>query len=263
MSILSCVLLAMLGAVMGSFVMCQAWRLRYEELGREKLGNRSVCLSCKKQLKWYDNIPIISWLVLRGRCRHCHKKIGTSEIFAELASMFIFLHIGALFYRNVPVMNMSHWFVLVLLLILSCFLVFLGIYDGKWGELPDFALWCSVVLAIAIFGIMYYDHAAFAVNVLCSVLILGGTYLLLYLVSFGRWVGNGDWILGSICGLVLCDPWLAFIALFFANFFGSVVSYPILKRQKNKKVFFGPFLVAGFFVALFLMNFWDRLLIGL
>lgn len=89
-----------LGAIFGSFACCQAWRIHEKSNDGKKLGSRSVCMHCKKKLSWYDNIPIISWLVLRGRCRFCHEKIGKAEILSELGLAIIFLAITILYTFN-------------------------------------------------------------------------------------------------------------------------------------------------------------------
>ena len=86
--VLECVILAMmfiLGAVFGSFACCQAWRWHYKVHSKKDLGQWSVCLHCHKRIKWYDNIPIISWLVLRGKCRNCGKKIGVGDFLSEVS----------------------------------------------------------------------------------------------------------------------------------------------------------------------------------
>ena len=85
---------------------------------------------------------------------------------------------------------------------------------------------------------------------LVSVAILGGLYLILYLVSRGRWVGDGDWLLGISLGLALASPWLALITLFLANVLACIIMLPAALFKKRKKIYFAPFLVAGFILTL-------------
>ena len=94
MKILLLCLMFVLGAAMGSFLTCQARRLRLRETSHRKLGRRSVCLYCQHQLKWYENIPILSWLWLRGRCRKCGRRIGLAEFLAEVLMGLGFLLSG-------------------------------------------------------------------------------------------------------------------------------------------------------------------------
>lgn len=102
MSVVFLILLFVLGACFGSFLCCTARRLRLKEQGKKPLGSRSVCLHCKHQLTWYDNLPLISWLALKGRCRHCRAKIGPAEFLSELFSALTFLLLGLSFLPILP-----------------------------------------------------------------------------------------------------------------------------------------------------------------
>lgn len=68
-------------------------------------------------------------------------------------------------------------------------------------------------------------------------------------------MGDGDWILGAALGVALADPWLALIALFIANVLACLVMAPVIKRRKNKKIYFGPFMVAAFIITLTFADF--------
>ena len=93
-----------LGAVLGSFVCCQAWRIRYKTEGKKELGKRSVCLKCGRKLRWYENIPIISYILQRGKCRGCGEKIGKAEIVSEIIGA-VFLGILGYKYARGGYMN--------------------------------------------------------------------------------------------------------------------------------------------------------------
>ena len=88
-----------LGAIFGSFACCQAWRI-HERLNQRSLGARSICLNCHHRLAWYDNLPIFSWLALRGRCRYCRHPIGFAEILSEFGLGFTFVLIAHHFLFN-------------------------------------------------------------------------------------------------------------------------------------------------------------------
>ena len=90
--------------------------------------------------------------------------------------------------------------------------------------------------------------------------ILGGLYLVLYLVSKGKWVGDGDWLLALAIGLVLGSPWLAVVALFLANFSATVIMYPSIKKKDSHRFHFGPFLVFAFVVTFALANILESML---
>lgn len=261
MQILFYILLFILGSCFGSFLCCQARRLHLKSVRKgKKLGTRSVCLQCNYQLKWYDNIPIFSWLFLRGKCRKCGKKIGLAEFLSELDLGLAFLALGTTI--NPTAANILQWSIFITTLILTTSLGFLAIYDGIYGELPTIYLAISIICAIIVLCLkewLILSNSSFAPEIifkpLASVAILGGVYLILYLISKGKWVGDGDWILGTALGIALADPWLALIALFVANVLACLVMAPVIKRRKNKKIYFGPFMVAAFIITLTFADF--------
>lgn len=256
-------LMFVMGAVMGSFLSCQAWRLKYKDQGKKSLGKRSVCLKCARQIKWYDNIPIVSWLILRGKCRYCKKPIGASEILIEVLFGLAFLGISTSI--NIVTAGALEWAIFAMTLVLCLSIGFLAIYDGRWRELPlavlIFSVICAIVIAIlkqwSLFAVSGFSWGQIG-NLTGAVLLLGGTYLVLYLLSKGQWVGDGDWILSVALGLALGDTWLALILLFLANFIGSVVMLP----RRQKKIAFGPFLVIAFVLVLTFAGFLSGLLSG-
>ncbi|MBR3252786.1 prepilin peptidase [Candidatus Saccharibacteria bacterium] len=289
MQILFLILMFVLGAIFGSFLCCQVRRLRLrekhrrvtalegaprelqrvgEEKGRQdpsgKSPKRSICLHCHKQLKWYDNIPIISWLALRGKCRSCHKKIGHAEIISELSLAFTFLALGTYFLcsnssiysdllSDFPIISPINWAIFIILLMFTLSLAFLAIYDGLYGELPTISLIISAVFAITLVILSAWPD--FTPMPIFSALLFGGIYLILYLVSKGKWVGDGDWILAAIIGLALGHPWLAAVALVVANLTACLIMYPIAKKSKNHQIYFGPFLVLSFVITYIFSDF--------
>mgnify|MGYP003289337270 CR=1 FL=1 len=252
------VFLFVIGAILGSFLCCQVRRLHLRETksskSRQTLGNRSVCLSCKYQLKWYDNLPIISWLILKGKCRQCGKKIGLTEILSELGVGLALLIIGTTI--NPLTATPLAWATFLVLVILTLTLSFLAIYDGAYGELPSSCLTISIICAIILLILKTWTSFSFEtfsfkilLDPLFAVLILAGLYLVLYFVSKGRWVGDGDWLLALALALALGHPWLALVTLFLSNFLACLIMLPLLKGKHRRKIYFGPFLVAAFIIT--------------
>lgn len=261
MSIIFLIMLFVIGSCLGSFLCCQARRMKYKsecktKIAKKKqsLGSRSICLNCHCQLRWYDNVPIISWLLLRGKCRRCRHRIGYAEILSELGLGLSFLGLGTTFNINAPsALDCVGFFIL---LVFMCLVGFLAIYDGLYGELPTVCLILAIVVAVIYLAIQEIIMVAtlpfsamLVLNPLISVLILGGLYLFLYLVSKGRWVGDGDWLLGTAIALVLFYPWLSINALFVANLSACLVMLPLLKKRQTHQIHLGPFLVIGFVVV--------------
>lgn len=241
------------GTAMGSFLMCQAWRLKYRT-HCQSLGQRSICLACRYQLQWFDNLPLISWLCLKGKCRKCGAKIGIAEILTEILLGLIFLGLSTTI--NINTATPLTWVLFGLEIIFTLLISFLAIYDGKWGELPEtiltFSTICAIILSILKQWNLFSNFSFLGLmNIIGSVLILGGTYWLLYVFSKGKWVGNGDFILGISLGLAIGDTWLALIILFIANLLGFIIMAP----TKQHKVHLGPFLVIAFFIVSFFPDF--------
>ena len=266
MQVVFLVLLFVVGACCGSFLCCQARRLHIKSKGKnKKLGSRSVCLSCNYQLKWYDNIPIFSWLFLHGKCRKCGKKIGLAELLSEIGIGIAFLALGTT--MDLSTASALEWSIFVATLFLTLNLGFLAIYDGLYGELPTICLTISIICAIIVLCLKEWlalSISSFSPEIilkpLASVAILGGLYLILYLISKGKWVGDGDWLLGTAIGLALADPWLALIALFLANSIACLIMIPSAKKNKHLKIHFGPFMVVAFVITLTFAKFFYSLI---
>lgn len=269
------ILLGVLGAMLGSFAGAQVWRLRARQLvDDKKLGNkvdkaeykrllpltkssllkdRSIDLDTGKVLPWYDLIPVVSWLLLRGKSRYSGKPIGYFEFVIEVGLAIFF--VGSFIFWPQPldsiisVAQFSIWLIAGLILAVQFAL------DFKWKF-----LWSSLSYAVIGLGLIYVvlavvgsaDRLAAAYSAVGSVLILGGLYYALYAISRERWVGLGDVFLGIGLGLLLADWRLALIALFMANLIGCIVVIPgmIMKKiGRHQQVPFGPFFILGAIVA--------------
>lgn len=258
MQILFLVFMFVIGAIFGSFLCCQVERLELKTKNKKIKNQFSICLHCHKKLKWYDNIPILSWLMLKGKCRYCHKPIGIAEFLSEILSGLSLLAIATTL--NVETSTPFKWAIFIATVIFTLSLIFLAIYDGLYGALPTWALTFSIICAIIIVILRtgdsflvagFFDENAkqIILQSLLSGALFGGIYLILYLASKGRWVGDGDWLLALAIGLALGSPWLSMIALFASNLSACLVMLPFLKKQKNHQIYFGPFLVFAFIIV--------------
>jgi len=269
------IILGIIGSCMGSFVGASLWRLRARELNQERLAghhysrteykklaklsnkkmleDRSVCLSCSGNLKWFDMIPVISWVVLRGKCRHCQAKIGMMEVLLEIGLLLFF--VGSYFFWPSGLDNGLEIARFILWLISGTGLALLLAYDFKWMLLPD-----SVSIGVIVIGLVNTilmvlsssNPAGVIFSTFGALLILSGLYYLLYIISRGKWVGFGDVKLGIGLALILSDWELAFIALFTANLIGSLIVVPLMalgKIKRDSRVPLGPLLIVGTFIA--------------
>jgi leader peptidase (prepilin peptidase)/N-methyltransferase len=267
--------LVLFGLVFGSFAGASVWRLRARQLVADKKAgehvdrteykqlkklmkvsfsnDRSRCLHCGYELKWYDLVPLVSWIALRGKCRECRKPIGIMEPLIEVGTALFFVLSYALwpFALDMPL----HIAAFVTWLIAGVGLAILFAYDAKWFLLPDGINFTVIGLGAVSAALMVAssaDPGNAALNVLGSVAILSGLYFVLYIVSQGRWIGFGDIKLGLGLGLLLGDWQLAFIGLFLANLIGCLFVIPLMatgKLTRTSRVPFGPLLIIGAVIA--------------
>jgi prepilin signal peptidase PulO-like enzyme (type II secretory pathway) len=267
--------LVLVGLCMGSFAGASIWRLRARQLVQDKengekvnqkeykrlhkltetsmLNDHSVCLSCGYKLKWYDMIPLLSWLYLGGKCRKCRQPIGYLEPLIEIG-VAVFFVISYAFWPY-PLHSGLEITRLILWLIAGVVLAILFAYDKIWSLLPDKLNYTVIGIGAicAIFVIIgSQDKLNTLLSIIGSMIILSGIYWAIYKVSRGAWIGFGDVKLGLGLALLLADWRLAFIALFAANLIGSLIVIPAMAMKKltrNSHVPFGPLLIIGFLIA--------------
>lgn len=267
--------LVLIGACLGSFAGATVWRLRAQQLmqdkknkepydhqeyqrlkkltGKKTAQDRSQCLECGYQLKWYDLIPVVSWVTLRGKCRACKHSIGWFEPLIEISMVAYFVLSYALWPGGVESgLQIAHF---VLWLAAGVAMAILFAYDAKWFLLPDIATLALAIIGLGIVGVSAaetQDIGGTVLTAVASVGVLGGLYSVLYAVSKGRWVGFGDVKLGAALGLILVDWQLAAVALFLANFIGCLIVIPLLlakKVERTSHIPFGPMLIGGAILA--------------
>lgn len=288
----ACLIFGILGAIIGSFSVAQVWRLRAAELsfaeksgekinekewrrlknlvGKKAKDDRSHCLNCEYQLRWFDLVPVFSWLSLGGKCRNCRKPIGWLEFIAEISTALIFVvvfvSLGVDFSNDTSPIQVFR--ILSLFAALSC-LVILFVYDAKWSLLPVKIMWIFNFLAL-IFWVVSVSSGGFSIeefsNLAISFLIFPAIYFLLSAVSRGAWVGDGDWILAI--GLVLLlpnSPVFSILMMFLSNIIGifMIVLSAFLGKKKISKgaqIPFGPAMIAACLVLLIFQGFFQQVI---
>jgi leader peptidase (prepilin peptidase) / N-methyltransferase len=232
------------GLIVGSFLNCVIYRLEKEE---SFLFGRSYCPRCKKILKAIDLIPVLSFLFLRGNCRYCKKKISWQYPLVELGNAFLFVLFFQHFNFFLPGFN---FLAFIFYLAISCFLVVIFVYDLKHFLIPDKIIFPAIGLAL-IYNLFNFNNLLF--NFLPSALAGFLFFLIIYLVSQGRWLGFGDVKLVFLLGLFLGFPNIL-VGLFLSFTIGAIIGIGlIILKSKNLKseVPFAPFLVVGSFIAFF------------
>ena len=237
---------ALLGLAVGSFLNVVIWRVpRHESV----VSPPSHCPGCDAEIAPRDNIPVLSWLLLRGRCRRCGVRISARYPLVEAGTGVLWAMLALRF---------DDTWALPAYLVLAAGLVALSLIDLDTFLLPNRIVYPLTVVVVALFGVAAIvgdDSAAFV-----RALIGGGAtfavFLGLHLVS-PRGMGFGDVKLSFVLGVAL--GWVSgptvFLGMFLAFLLGSVVGILLIVtkvRSRRDHVPFGPFLAAGTMLALLL-----------
>jgi len=276
-------LLGLLGIVFGSFVNASVWRLHEQAALEGKTGGsvsqkrralsitrgRSMCETCGHELAVKDLVPLLSWLSLNGRCRYCRVSISVQNPIAELLMAVLFMISYAawpLTFHGVGLFQFVFWLVFVMSF------VGLALYDLQWFLLPDRVVLPVTLLAAlqtVVVTLWRGSVAQLWQPVLAAVLIFG-LFWLLFQASKGAWIGGGDVKLAAALGLLAATPLRAFLVIFLASLFGTLVSLPLLtrtgKRGLKTHIPFGPYLLLATFVVVLygssITNWYQNLLVG-
>ena len=264
---------------------------------------RSYCPHCRETLKWPDLIPVFSFLFLRGKCRYCGKNISWQYPIVEVMTAVIFLLIFWEIWTPELVLDMSkinfgiqlihfiYWFYIASVLII------IFVYDLKHYIIPDKILFPAIIISLIYLlfralglefiwdlGFGYWDFKIL-ITPLLAAFVASVFFLSMVLISRGKWMGLGDAKLAFLMGLVLGWPNI-FVALLLAFFSGALVGLALIlisgsqtsqESQTSEEsltfkhwnytlksqIPFGPFLIAGTFIALFwgeqIINWYSRL----
>ena len=249
------VIFLIIGLIIGSFINAVVYRLNTAET----LWERSHCPKCKKKIRWHDNIPLLSFVLLSARCRDCGEKISWQYPVTELVTGIIFALIGTYFFDS---FDTATWFSTLHYLVVFTILMIIFVYDLKYMEIPMIILWMGVAWTIAY--LLFADWQTFSsamgffsLNIVSG--IIGGMaafafFYALAAYSKETWMGMGDAYLGLLAGLVMGWPKIL-IALMLAFTIGAIVSIILVVMQKKtvkSQVPFAPFLVVGMLAAILL-----------
>jgi leader peptidase (prepilin peptidase) / N-methyltransferase len=238
------------GLFIGSFLNVLADRL---PRGETVVGGRSHCEVCKKELEWYDLIPLLSFAFLKGRCRYCHTRLSLRYPAVELTTgilfvlVYLFLARDSILYQVLSIKYLVE--LLYYLFIISCLIV-VFFADLKYGIIPDKIIFPAIIIS-AIYLILNTQY------LLPHVLSAVGAclfFLMLFLVTRGRGMGFGDVKFAFFMGLVLGYPNII-VGLYIAFLTGAIVGCILIlwrkKKLKGASIPFGPFLVLGTVLAMF------------
>ena len=240
MEVLYIVCFFIIGLVFGSFFCCIGLRL---STNKKIINDRSVCDNCGHILSWYDLIPIISYTILKGRCRYCNEKVSLLNPFIEIVTAILF----ALSYYS---FGFSLDLVLSLSIVSLSMIIFVS--DLTYMIIPDeVIIFFSVVIIILEFFLEGIS--------LLGLSLLSGLSLFFFmfvLMKLGNnlfkkeSLGGGDVKLFFVLGLVI-DPFLGLVTIFLASFIALPVSLYLLYKNKEHMIPFGPFILIAFLIIFF------------
>ncbi|MDP2684012.1 MAG: prepilin peptidase [bacterium] len=239
------IIILVFGLSIGSFMNAWVWRTR-EKLGITRA--RSICPKCRMQIAWYDNVPVLSFLILRGICRKCDEKIDYQYPLIEIwcGAIFLLIALSANNGNLSPEINLviiRDWIIVTLL-------TFVFLYDLKYREILNFT---TLIPGVILFLLSLMFGWSTWGSMLLGAGFGAGFFLFLYIISKGSWIGGGDVRLGFFMGIILGWP-NVLVAFFISYLTGAVVSLLLIALKKKTikdETAFGTYLVFGTIMAMF------------
>lgn len=231
------------GAVIGSFL--NVCILRIPEKASVVTG-RSHCMSCGGQLRWYDMVPVVSWLALRGRCRKCGARISAQYPLVEAVG-------GALYVAVFWICGMQ-WTSVIYCLLGSALLV-LAVIDWRTYEIP---LGINVVILMLGLIHMWLDNQNWLTYVI-GLFTISLPLVIIFWFSGGRAIGGGDVKLMAAAGLLL--GWQKIILAFLIGCIAGAVIHLIRMKVSHAEhmLAMGPYLACGIMLSALWGDAWIRL----
>jgi len=240
--------LFLIGLLVGSFLNVVIIRLN---TGRTFVRGRSSCDVCARTIAWYDLLPVVSFLGLGGKCRHCKGQISFQHPIVELVTAIAFLQLYALIVLPTPFV-FGVWVTYIGALVALSFLIVIFVYDLRHKIIPDTVVYPLIILSVlavlwrnlpapALIGQELFIGVAVALPFFC-----------LWYFSKGRLMGFGDVKL-ALAFAWLVGPSQATAALIMSFWIGGVLGLFLLALTKKYKmrseVPFAPFMILGLAIA--------------
>jgi leader peptidase (prepilin peptidase)/N-methyltransferase len=243
------IFIIVMGGLWGSFANVCIYRLPQD---KGVVSGRSYCPKCKTQISWYDNIPILSYLLIQGKCRKCKKQISKQYLVVELLSVLSF--VVAYFFYGITVTTL-------LFIILALAFIVIFFIDLKHYIIPN-----SITFPLMFIGfVKSFDpnlnelFPNYINSLIGGVFGYGIIWAIIFIYKILRnkeGMGLGDAKLLSAIGF-----WFGWIAIPFIMFLSSVIALisvvpSLLKNSKtmSSQIPFGPYIILGTLVYLFFEN---------
>lgn len=232
--------LGLLGLCVGSFCNVLIYRL---PKGEDFVRTPSHCMYCGHPLRWYELIPLVSWLIQGGKCRSCGHKLSVQYPLVEALNGALWLLAGVLFGEDPLLAALYCGF--------SSLLLVLAVIDWRTYEIPN-----GVNLSIFVLGLVRLFTAEGKSLYLIGMLSVSSVFLLLWALTRGQGLGMGDVKLMAAAGLLLGWPKMI-LATLIGSLSGAIIHSIRMRRGADHKLAFGPYLALGLWTAAL---FGDRLI---
>ncbi len=267
------------GIIIGSFLNVVALRFN---TGRS-INGRSFCFTCSTNLKWFELIPVLSYVIQHGKCNHCSAKISPQYPIVEFVTGILFVLIAYIETQNFSFLTQYSLLSTFFYWLVACILIVISVYDIKHKIIPDSLSYSFAVIALLRLILLYGSTllSTHAIYLLAGP-ILFLPFCFLWLVSKGTWMGLGDaklalgigWLLGIVYGLsaLALAFWIGtgvmVLVLIYQHLMHHIKRRARLKVRKDgevpltfkSEIPFAPFLIIGTLIV-YMFNF-DVLNIG-
>lgn len=232
-TVLMYIIIFMFGIVIGSFLNVCIYRIPLKE---DIVKVRSHCMSCGYKLEWYDLVPLLSFLFLRGKCRKCGAKLSVQYPLIEALNGILYVMIVYIHGVNIDSL---------LYCLLGSALIVLSVIDFRTYEIPFGINLFILALGLIRMALDYHNFLSYLIGFLAVSAVLA----ILYYATKGRAIGGGDVKLMAACGVFL--GWqLIIIAFLLGCILGAVIHVIRMKVSNEDHVLaMGPYLSAGIFIA--------------
>lgn len=245
-----------LGLGIGSFLNVVLFRMTTE---KKFWNGRSECMSCHHQLAWYELVPVLSYLIQRGKCRNCRNFLSIQYPLVELITAFLFT---SYIYIAIPdiisIYSLTHLQILEFIIILTLItqLIVILVYDLKYQLIPVIQLRTIQILGLIYFGLAYYQTRIIPDSLITSIVCTFITWFL-YFTTKKQGIGWGD--IELFLGLGLFIPLMWFVPFFFGSFLiGTLWAILFMFISRNlslkQKIPFGPSIIINFLLIFVLIE---------
>lgn len=238
------VIIGVIGLLVGSFLNVCIYRI---PKGESIVVNPSHCVKCHEKIKWYDLVPIISYLMLKGRCRKCGSKISIRYPIIEGINMLTYLCIYLLYSYQTPIEMAKSMF-------LSSVLIVIGVIDYETSYVYRKTILIGILGGIFFTIIDFENGGWYTLNSIYGALFAGSIVTIIIVLTKG--MGWGDLEICMVCGMFLGfrDSVVMLMLAFIIGGVGGIISVISKRRKMKDYISFGPYIAVATIITILFGN---------